>query len=627
MITVLSKQTGRARRAFLRDERTARSVVRVVRKAFRQESRAVQRAATGTTWDQALAGAISALDRNRWLKVLEVIYTEAAAGQIWKETQTALGAVTDDDPKQVILEYVQDALTVKADGILETTIKAFRRLEPPPLKASEGGLFRRAAAGLYQRFGSNRAARIAITETLQAASTVQHLAAKASATITRSEIFKVWETVGDENVRQSHVYAHGQRQPLDVPFSVGLSSLNYPRDPYGPPSEVANCRCWTSHETVGGISTEAGQVTFDPMGFLDEQIAAGELERAGRAAAAEQQDGRIRGFLERFRERRVYRTAVDSTERRLAESLFNEMDDWAVRMYDPVNVIDPAEVVWKRSIMERHGARLGAQFDDDILSAAHAQLNAVDFQFSTFSADKAENIAGNLVKTWANTSGDNNAVSLSMQRKIAELFDNDWPPAGYRLSDIVLGEVDDLLANPEFNKILEAFVRNVYEETQDFLTTSGFADSLGIDSFTMFRGGEFGDLGDRIGNMVNNRLRLLADPDPDLSPPFWIDRGTGEVITNILDEDTLQFFDEFAMNPGSSFSLSANKASEFAGDFAGGDAGQVLFGQIPIEKIWSTPFTGPGCYGEAELIVAGAKEPYEFGWTWWRWFNDVVGAG
>ena len=51
--------------------------------------------------------------------------------------------------------------------------------------------------------------------------------------------------------------------------------------------------------------------------------------------------------------------------------------------------------------------------------------------------------------------------------------------------------------------------------------------------------------------------------------------------------------------------------------------GLIMFSRIPAERIWATPFTGPGCFGESEYIVIGAPEgerdPYaELGSSSWK---------
>lgn len=53
-------------------------------------------------------------------------------------------------------------------------------------------------------------------------------------------VIKIWVTVGDFNVRDSHASMDGEERPIESPFSNGLM---YPGDESGPPEEVINCRC------------------------------------------------------------------------------------------------------------------------------------------------------------------------------------------------------------------------------------------------------------------------------------------------------------------------------------------------------------------------------------------------
>lgn len=51
---------------------------------------------------------------------------------------------------------------------------------------------------------------------------------------------KIWVTVGDGSVRDSHAHQDGEERPMSTPFSNGLM---YPGDERGSPEEVVNCRC------------------------------------------------------------------------------------------------------------------------------------------------------------------------------------------------------------------------------------------------------------------------------------------------------------------------------------------------------------------------------------------------
>lgn len=51
---------------------------------------------------------------------------------------------------------------------------------------------------------------------------------------------KIWVTVGDLDVRDSHASQDGEEKPIGMPFSNGLM---FPGDPKGGPDETVNCRC------------------------------------------------------------------------------------------------------------------------------------------------------------------------------------------------------------------------------------------------------------------------------------------------------------------------------------------------------------------------------------------------
>jgi len=67
---------------------------------------------------------------------------------------------------------------------------------------------------------------------------------------------KIWRTVGDEKVRESHRAADGQIRLEDEPFDVGDAKLAAPRDPEGPPEETINCRCQMERVPLAALEGE-----------------------------------------------------------------------------------------------------------------------------------------------------------------------------------------------------------------------------------------------------------------------------------------------------------------------------------------------------------------------------------
>jgi hypothetical protein len=59
---------------------------------------------------------------------------------------------------------------------------------------------------------------------------------------------KTWLSAGDARVRDTHQQADGQNVPVGQPYNVGGSMMSYPGDPFGPNSEVCNCRCTETYE-------------------------------------------------------------------------------------------------------------------------------------------------------------------------------------------------------------------------------------------------------------------------------------------------------------------------------------------------------------------------------------------
>lgn len=98
----------------------------------------------------------------------------------------------------------------------------------------------RSAAGLSQR----RALAVARTEVVAASNAGSY----ATAQVSGLEMSKVWLATEDERTRPTHRTADGQVRPLAEPFTVGISSLQFPGDPSGVPEETRNCRCTLTYE-------------------------------------------------------------------------------------------------------------------------------------------------------------------------------------------------------------------------------------------------------------------------------------------------------------------------------------------------------------------------------------------
>ncbi len=64
-------------------------------------------------------------------------------------------------------------------------------------------------------------------------------------TLRETPVTKSWITVGDERVREAHMFADDQQQPLNKPFTVGGQLLRWPGDTSlgATAGNVINCRC------------------------------------------------------------------------------------------------------------------------------------------------------------------------------------------------------------------------------------------------------------------------------------------------------------------------------------------------------------------------------------------------
>ena len=56
--------------------------------------------------------------------------------------------------------------------------------------------------------------------------------------------YKVWETVGDDRVREAHQELDGDEKEVGQPFEVDGAEIMFPGDPDAPLDLTYNCRCW-----------------------------------------------------------------------------------------------------------------------------------------------------------------------------------------------------------------------------------------------------------------------------------------------------------------------------------------------------------------------------------------------
>ncbi len=146
----------------------------------------------------------------------------------------------------------------------------------------------REAGARVSRNLKGRQKSIATTETQNAAEAAKAteaeiLSGKTASVIAGSAAFgnipKEWVTVGDQNVRDSHVAADSQVVDISSPFRVGGQLLRYPGDTSlgASAANVINCRCSSIYDAtaVFAVRRNKGRAPFiqtDPSEQLLESI-------------------------------------------------------------------------------------------------------------------------------------------------------------------------------------------------------------------------------------------------------------------------------------------------------------------------------------------------------------------
>jgi len=181
----------------------------------------------------------------------------------------------------------------------------------------------------------------------------------------------------------------------------------------------------------------------------------------------------------------------------------------------------------------------------------------------------SEETTDQLVKTWAHTSGDRDVVSMALQVGVSEEFGVSPGPYAERLVDYIaeMDPFDQVLLKDRFQMegeftrdklvgLCRRFSRAVYDGTQAELA------ALSGKNVSLYRG---------------------------LGAEEFKDAVVGQEVSHM----------SYA---ASSWSLSYGTADMFAPLKPGG---AVLYADIPVERIFSTFLTGPGCMGEQEIVVLG----------------------
>ena len=103
-----------------------------------------------------------------------------------------------------------------------------------------------------------RADAIARTEVGIAWNTADYQAAAALGEF--GPVEKVWRTRIDNKTRDSHIAINGTRLKFSESFMMSSgTTMRYPQDPFGPPAEIINCRCYMD-EYYRGDQREDGSI-------------------------------------------------------------------------------------------------------------------------------------------------------------------------------------------------------------------------------------------------------------------------------------------------------------------------------------------------------------------------------
>ena len=194
-----------------------------------------------------------------------------------------------------------------------------------------------------------------------------------------------------------------------------------------------------------------------------------------------------------------------------------------------------------------------------------------------------------LVNQWANTSNDQNAISLAIQDAVQRVFGLD-EVAPWEVREDIAREVAEL--NDLYGHVFEDFVRAQYEQTQERL------DSLGVHTLTLGRG----------FNFTSPDYWALENGTP---PPDWFANAIHDVVYNGTDfarkeEFQLSSKQDVLLRPISSFSSSINTVNDFTGGEFSGYGAQLLV-DVPAQLILASPLTGVGCLNEFEFVIIGGN--------------------
>ena len=190
--------------------------------------------------DAILSGWRTRVDPERMAEIAEKFAIEAGSlGGVSGLRRLGL-SLKFDLTNERIREALQGRGRAITGPISDKTLQDFRSVLVREYyeRGSDVKRVQRAVKGLFTDTYKGRSRTIARTETGIAQAEVQ------AETYRRNEVQqKEWQTFIDGNERPFHLAAHGQRVPMDQPYTVGGEFLDRPLDPAGSGFNIINCRC------------------------------------------------------------------------------------------------------------------------------------------------------------------------------------------------------------------------------------------------------------------------------------------------------------------------------------------------------------------------------------------------
>lgn len=145
--------------------------------------------------------------------------------------------LTGDNPASALVRVLRDK---RFDAAV---LRAQANGEPIP-----ADLLAKMVAAYKNRALRFRAEGLARTEAMTALHQSQEMAMRQAVeggVVSSQDVRFVWRTAHDSRVRDSHQTMDGQVARMGEDFITGAGArLRYPGDPFGPPEEVINCRCF-----------------------------------------------------------------------------------------------------------------------------------------------------------------------------------------------------------------------------------------------------------------------------------------------------------------------------------------------------------------------------------------------